>query len=332
MDRSPADDHSRGVGERIWYLPETDRVRPVWRVVVPLVVGVGIYLGVDTAAWAAIGGTIQPPVETETSLWLLGGQLVAASGAIVGVLTVVSRLDRRPISVAGEELSPSTRWMRDFSGGVGIGIIATLCMIAVPITAGETTMTVDYSGVSVDSVAVGSVILVGLVASLLVTVVFQELLFRRHVIRTVADTVRNRPVESSRAVGAAVVASVVCDGGFVLLAGAGLVLGPEVVLPALLIGLLLAAGYVLTGRLGLPIGVHFGVVATQASLYQYPIAGGFRLPSVVVVDGTPLGQSVTASVRLQALRVLVGGLLVWLWVYAFYGGFRVEERMFGVGR
>ncbi|MFW6321931.1 MAG: hypothetical protein ACOC0Z_08760 [Halohasta sp.] len=48
------------------------------------------------------------------------------------------------------------------------------------------------------------------------------------------------------------------------------------------------------------------------------------------MDGSPADdQSLAASVRLQLVRVLVGGLLLWGWVYAFYGEFSVEERLSG---
>lgn len=48
------------------------------------------------------------------------------------------------------------------------------------------------------------------------------------------------------------------------------------------------------------------------------------------MDGSPADdQSLAASVRLQLVRVLGGGLLLGLWVYVFYGDFRVDERLSG---
>ena len=198
-------------------------------------------------------------------------------------------------------------------------------MVAVPVTAGETTMTVDPSGVGVDSTATGAVVLVGLVGSLVAAVAFQALLFLRVVITNVAEALGSRAVDPPQAVGLAVVASAVCSGGFELLAG-GFVRGPGAAVLGVLVGLYYAVAYVLTGRLGLPIGLHLGGTIALGSLYRTPI-GGFHLPSVVVVDPFGLDQSLAASVRLQAVRVLVGGLLLWLWVYAVYGDFSVGKRL-----
>ncbi|MFD1640265.1 CPBP family intramembrane glutamic endopeptidase [Halohasta litorea] len=325
MDGPPADEQSpRSVSEHVWYLPDTDRVRPTWRVIVPLVVGMTLYLGVSAAAWVPVGFEVQSPVDTATSALLLGGQLAAPIGGLVAVLTIVSRLDRRPTSIG--DLVPSKPWLLDFGGGLVIGLVAAVCMVAVPITAGETTMTVEPSGVGVDSVALGAVVLVGLVGSLVATVVFQELLFRRVVITNVVEAVGDR-ADPRQAVGIGVAASTVCYGGFELLIS-GVVRGPSIAVPAALLGLYYAAAYVFTGRLGLPIGLHLGGAIALGSLYGTP-TGGFHLPSVVVVDTLTLDQSLAVSVRLQLVRVLVGGLLVGLWVYAFYNDFNVEERVFG---
>lgn len=328
MDGPPADDQSRGVGKQLWYLPETDRVRPTWRVLVPLVVGLSLYLGVSAAAWIPVGFEVQSPVDTATSALLLGGQLAAPIVGLGSVLAIVSGLDRRPISMM--DLVPSNPWLRDFGGGLVIGLIAAACMVAVPVTAGETTMTIDPSGVGVDSVALGAVVLVGLLGSLVSTAVFQEFLFRRLVITNVVEVVGERAVEPRRAVGIAVAVSAVCYGGFELLIG-GPVRGLGVAVPAALVGLYYAAAYVFTGRLGLPIGLHLGGAIALGSLYGTP-TGGFHLPSVVVVDSLALDQSLAASVRLQLVRVLVGGLLLWLWVYAVYGEFSVTDHVSEVGR
>ena len=325
MDGPPADDHSRSLGERIWYLSDTDRVRPTWRVIVPLVVGITLYFGIWTAAWVPVGFEVQSPVDTATSALLLGGQLAAPIGGLVAVLTIGSRLDRRPTSI--RDLVPPIPWLQDFGGGLVIGIIAAACMVAVPVTAGETTMTVDPSGVGVDSAALGAVVLVGLVGSLVAAAVFQEVLFRRVVITNVIEALGDRAVDPPQAVGIGVAVSVVCYAGFELLIG-GVVRGPGVAVPAALVGLYYAAAYVFTGRLGLPIGLHLGGAIAVGSLYGTP-TGGFHLPSVVTVDTLALDQSLAALVRLQLVRVLVGGLLLWVWVYAVYGDFSVGERLFG---
>jgi len=325
MDGPPADDHSRSFGERIWYLPDTDHVRPAWRVVVPLVVGLAVYLGVSNVPFGLVGPAVQSPVDTTTSALLLGGRLAGSVGAAVAVVGVAARLDERPLSAGG--LVPAKPWLQDFGGGLVIGIIAAVCMVAVPVTAGETTMTVGPSGVGVDSAALGAVVLVGLVGSLVAAVTFQEFLFRRVVITNVVAALGERAVDPRRAVGLGVAVSTICYGGFELLIS-GLIRGPGVAVPAALVGLYYAAAYVFTGRLGLPIGLHLGGAIAVGSLYATP-TGGFHLPSVVTVDSLALDQSLAASVRLQLVRVLVGGLLLWVWVYIVYGDFSVKKRVFG---
>lgn len=327
MEDLSADEPSqRGVGERIWYQPESERVRPAWRLVVPLVVGLSIYSGIETVVWAAVGFEVQSPVDTGTSILLLVGNLVAPSGAAVATLVVASRLHSKPLSV--DRLAPSKAWLRDFGGGMGIGIVAAGCMIAVAVVAGEISMTVGTTGVGADSPVVGVGVLALLLGALVTQVAFQEFIYRKLTIKTVSEALRSRSVEIVPAVGAAVVVSVLLyglPGPLVRLSGVSRL---EVVVSTAVLGLLFAAGYVLTGALALPIGVNLGGGITLGSLYQNSTIGTFSYPSLVSVDATLADLSLGWSLRLQSIRVLIGILLIAAWVRVCYGDIRVDERVY----
>jgi hypothetical protein len=164
------------------------------------------------------------------------------------------------------------------------------------------------------------------------TVVLEELLFVRIIIGTVAETLRQRSVEPVPAVAAGVVASPLCYAGLeaVFIASGPFRFDPATLLPTALISLLFATGYLLTGELALPIGLHLGGALAFNSLYQIPFESGLTLPSVVVVDPLAFDQSVTYSLRLQAVRLLVGVVLVGFWIYVFYGEFDIDERVYEI--
>lgn len=324
MERSTIDGDSRsGVADRLLYGRTDARLRAVWRVLAPLAVGIGIYV-LGHVAVELYGGDVLAPLAGESAVLgaaaIFAALAVAVATAGLAALAVAARLDRR--SIADYGFDRSRRWQRDLLAGVGIGAAAGLGTVGYLAARGYATLTVELTGVGADSALVGAVVLVAMLAFLLANTAFEEIVFRAILITNAAEGFRSRSVGAATAVVGAVAVSVPVFGALHLLGG-----GNGAVVTSAIGGILLAAAYVLTGRLALPIGVHFGgisfVSATQSPLSAEP---ELTLPSLVAVADA-LEPSLLASVELWLVRLAIGLALVCAWVRLADGELSIADRV-----
>jgi len=301
---------TRSLTKSVWYDASDQRVRATWRILIPPVVAILIYL-------PGLIGLHQFAGEHAVAVGV--GGILLLTVATAAALLVASRLDQRPLAAYGFERS--RRWGRDCCGGVGIGLIASSSMMAFGVAAGQFTSSVEVTGVGAESLAVGGGLFVLFVGFVLANNVFEEVLFRGIVIKNATEALGSRFSGVGVVVGGAVGVSVVLFGLFHLFGG-----GLELVITSAIAGLFFVTGYLLTGQLALPIGVHFGGIITY-SMHQEPLFGGFTLPSVIVVEPTP-DPSLLIALGMQFFRVLVGVGLLAAWVFVFYGDLSIDDRVY----
>lgn len=312
----------RTLTKRVIYGTDDDRVRATWRVLAPLLVAVAVFMGGRLSIGLLQGTAVDPNTggAVVVKLLIVGGILIFVTGsATVTGLFVASRLDQRSLSAYGFDWSRA--WGRDFCAGVLIGLVASSSMMGVLVASGPATASVEVTGVGDGSLVAGGVVAVVLGGFLLANNVFEEVLFRVIVIRNAAEGLRSRSVGVVPAVGTAVAISLVLFGLFHLLSG-----GSLRVISSAVAGIYFAAGYVLTGRLSLPIGVHFGGLLT-ISMTQAEVFGEYTLPSVVVVEQV-VEDSLLVTLGSQTVRMLVSIALIAAWVSVVYGDLSIEERVY----
>jgi membrane protease YdiL (CAAX protease family) len=97
-------------------------------------------------------------------------------------------------------------------------------------------------------------------------------------------------------------------------------------------GILLAVGYILTGELAIPIGVHIAWNFFQGSVYGFP-SSGFRHPASIVVVrsiGSPLltGGDFGPEAGLVGLGACILGVVLTIaWVRARYGVVHIHREL-----
>ncbi|MCA1740534.1 MAG: CPBP family intramembrane metalloprotease, partial [Actinobacteria bacterium] len=98
-------------------------------------------------------------------------------------------------------------------------------------------------------------------------------------------------------------------------------------------GLLLGAGYVLTGRLAIPIGLHIAWNFFQGNVFGFPVSGIGPIGAtfISIEQGGPTlftgGAFGPEAGLLDPAASLVGSLLIWLWVRARSGKADIQSSI-----
>ncbi|MDQ2074746.1 CPBP family intramembrane glutamic endopeptidase [Haloarcula sp. H-GB4] len=307
---------------RLLYGSEDTRLRATWRVVIPVFAALVTYLGgrivMRIAFQSVIGNVSRTSVVLQTlTPLILTATLMIASGLVA--LAVASRLDNRPLTSYG--FAWSTQWVVDFLVGTIIGVSALICTVLYQVARGYATLRTDLTGVGVDSIPLGVLVVVALLVFSLSNNVFEEIVFRTIFIQNAAEGLVKRSVGKRTAVMLALVASTPIFGIWHLLGG-----GLSAVLTSLVGGFLFGTAYILSGQLSLPIGVHFGGVAllilTQQPFSQNP---ELTLPSLFVVEIANI--SLAQSIEIWVVRAAVGIVLICAWVYYSAGEIAIAEEV-----
>ncbi|MDG5821718.1 CPBP family glutamic-type intramembrane protease [Natronococcus sp. A-GB7] len=326
MAKSTVDnDTERTTVDKLLYSSADPRLRATWRVLIPLLTAVAFYVAghllVEVLLNIVAGENLtggNAVLITAIGLMTLTVLIALSGGA---GLVVASRLDRRSVRSYG--FAFSGRWVSDFIAGVLIGIIASVSTVSYQVLRGYSTLNVEFTGLGVNEMVFAPAVLLVFVMFYLSNNLFEEVIFRAIVIPTTAEGLHGRYLGRTTAVLVAVVVSLPLFGALHLLGG-----GLSAVVTSAAGGILFATAYVLTGQLGLPVGVHFGGVAIL-SILQSPISVDPELtfPSVVIAEWAT-SPSLAVSVELWIVRLLVGVFLICFWVFRTYGDLSTTKRFF----
>lgn len=276
------------------------------------VAGSVVFEFVVSALWAA----------RTVSYVLLGSMLGLGLGATLGVVLVARFLDRRELGDYG--FRGGRAWWRDLAAGLALAVGLQAAVLGVELEAGWVTVVATVSA-RADGFALA---LVATLALFVVVGVYEELVVRGFVLKNVAEGLSK--YGRFRAVGAAVVGSSLLFGvvhltnqGSSLVSTAGIAV----------IALTLAAGYVLTGRLGLSVGFHVGWNVAMGVLFGQPVSG-FAVPArvlVVEVTGPATwtgGEFGPEAGLLGVLAALVGLAVVVGYARVVEGDVRIHPDVF----
>lgn len=243
---------------------DRDRLRLVWRF---LLFGV-LFLVVDTAlalAFMLAGLEVFDPAHATGPQ--LAGVLVffVVNGAVVAAITLAAArfLDRRTLADLG--VTFDAHWWRDLAAGgaLGIGLVGGAYLAGLALGAFDATVAPTappaYPFVAWLALVVLTMVAIG---------IYEELVVRGYLLTNLAEGFAALVPRRWAIAGAIVVSSA----GFGLLHG----INPDVtvlgVVTICLAGVLLGLGYVLTGSLALPTGVHVTWNLTHV-LLGLPVSG-----------------------------------------------------------
>lgn len=308
---------------------DEQRLRAPLRLVTGAVVFVVVVLvSLTVFARAIVAAGVFEPDAFETGAELTAGTLAVFSASIVvtGVAVVVSLwvvaryVDRRRLSDYGFRVD--ARWWYDFAFGLVLGAVLPTLMLAVGLAA-------DWYRVTGFFVSeVGFAYAFTAVVVLFVSVgVYEEVLVRGWLLTNAAEGLS---FVGERAAVAVTVFLTSALFGVLHLPNPGASLASAAVIT--LAGVFLALGYVLTGELAVPIGIHITWNLFKGSVYGVGVSG-LRLP-VTVVEAEAVGpEYVTGgdfgpeAGLLGAAAVVVGSAAILWWVRWQGGETRINERV-----
>ncbi len=278
-----------------------------------LVIFEGMGLGEDPTGTLAAS----PALRTASSV---AAYLVTA---VAAVWLAGRFFDRRPFSGFGLRLDRV--WWLDFCFGLVLGALLMTAIFLLELTAGWISVTGTFETAS-NGGPFALAILLPLVVFACVGF-YEELLFRGYQLQNMAEGF-NLPSLGPK--GAILLAWVLSSALFGLLHLANPNASLISSLSITFAGLLLGIGYVLTGRLAIPIGLHITWNFFQGNVFGFPVSGLEPLGAtfVSIEQGGPSlftgGAFGPEAGLLDPAATIVGSLLIWLWVRARSGDGSLE--------
>lgn len=284
---------------RFFAIREERRFRMIWRImlqgivmlafvlIASLIIGIGVgiayalgiggldFSGTDPALTSA--GLVQNPL-------FLSFSSVGTTLAVVGSVVIAALFfDRRPLADFGLKLNGA--WWRDLAFGLLLGVALMSGIFAVELALGW--LEIDGFMVSRVSLPIVPLLLAGAVTYLSVGI-YEEVLFRGYYLPNLAQGLNKLKFLATPAT--IWIAWLVTSGVF----GLAHASNPNATLISSLniaaAGIFLGVGYILTGRMGVPIGVHITWNFFQGYVFGLPVSGNPSSGSIIAI--TQLGPDI----------------------------------------
>ncbi|MDQ3589182.1 MAG: CPBP family intramembrane metalloprotease [Actinomycetota bacterium] len=309
----------------LFFGEDGERLRAPWRLLCQyLAYKAMVPLFTDVLVVAYLGilggrGVVSPGVADASllpgfpTLALIGG-VAALIATLLSVWLAGRFLDRRPFADLGFHLGRSGWWL-DLLFGLALGALLMTFVFLVELGLGWITVTGAWE--TVQPGAPFALAILPPIGLLLCVGVYEETLSRGYQLRNAAEGL-NYPALGPR--GAIVLAWVLSSIFF----GALHIDNPNATFLSTaniaVAGLMLGLGYVLTGELAIPIGLHITWNLFQANVYGFPVSGLKPLGATFleieqrgpeIWTGGPFGPE-AGLIGVSAM--ILGGLLITLWV------------------
>lgn len=306
----------------IWWNDLERRPRALWR----LLAGITLFVGFTLCASLVLIGIGIALAGLQTDPYALERLTIPAElVGVFGSMWIAARwIDRRPFAAYGLHLN--RLWWLDFWVGLGLGALLMAGIFLVEWAAGW----VSIDGLWRTSLGLPFGLALSLQVLIFVCVgVAEELLFRGYIVRNLAESFNTPRIGAARALVLAWLLSSVLFG---LAHAANPNASMISTLNIALAGIFLGLGYILTGELGLPIGLHITWNFFQGNVFGFPVSGQTTSTTVVAIvqQGPELwtgGRFGPEAGLLGIVAMLVGGLLVLGWVRVRNGALQLHDAL-----
>ncbi|HOC21354.1 MAG TPA: type II CAAX endopeptidase family protein [Anaerolineae bacterium] len=302
------------------------RVRTLWRLVgqIALLLILTTCLGMALILPAIIGNGLEEELRIEGPLlWL--ANLAMFPAVLLSVWLAGRFLDRRPFADFGFHFGRA--WWADFAAGLALGALLMAVIFLVERAAGWITVTDTLR-----TTAFGGAFALALCFDALLYLavgIYEELLFRGYFLRNLAEGLRLPRVSSG---GALALSWALTSVGFGLAHASNPNASVVSTLTLIVAGLFLGWGYLLTGSLALPIGIHITWNFFQGTVFGFPVSGKAADTAFFVIkQGGPTlwtgGAFGPEAGLIGLLAMFVGSLAIVGWVRWRYGRVTLRSEL-----
>ena len=318
------------------------RFRMVWRLLGQLLFLILALLPLQLLAGLVAGALLGPeglPPEasgdlgqaqiwlTQNPLWMTLASVTTTLAMLASVWAAARWLDRRRLADLGLRLN--RQWWADLGFGMALGFVLMTLIFVVQLLAGW--VTIQDTFVAPDATSFG----IGMALAIIIFVCigfYEELFSRGYQLTNLAEGFSGlRHRGSTLPVWLATILSAAVFGVLHLMNPNASWMGA---INIMVVGVLtLGLGYILTGQLGISIGLHITWNLVQGNVYGFPVSGvDFRSATVFLIEqqGPELwtgGAFGPEAGLLGLLATLLGALLIVWWTRRSYGRAVVREEI-----
>jgi|GEM_PF-252081 len=254
----------------LFWNPQENRLPALLRIVYFGLVFIFIYLGLDLILGGAVDLIGVRATDTGSIPNFIINSTLRSILPVTGILAALwfaSRfIDKRPFAEFGFRVSG--KWWMDLGVGLFIGVFLLAVVFGLELAFGWThILQVGYSSLPLVPFWLG---LVMYFIFYVAVGFFEESLIRGYLLRNTAEGLRNLRISPRLAIGISLgISSIVF--GSLHIANPSVSAGTIILLA--MAGVLLGLGYILTGNLGLSIGIHIAWNFTEGILFGFPVSG-----------------------------------------------------------
>lgn len=320
----------------IFYNHNERRVRAGWRILIQgliffagmMLFGIilGLLWGLITALTGGNLADLQNAANIAQTGFMRAANGVGSLLAMFLSLWIAARwLDRRPIADFGLHLNAN--WWIDLGFGLFLGVILMVFIFLVELQAGWITITGTMQTYRPEMNF--WVEIISYVVLFLCVGIYEEMLSRGYHLRNMAEGFNFKPLNPRIALLLGYLISSSMFGIFHL----GNANSTWVsTLNLIVAGLFLGLGYVLTGELAIPIGIHITWNFFQGNVFGFPVSGGGTSATFIgIQQGGPdlwTGGAFGPEAGLIGIAAIaIGCLLIALWVRWRYGEVKLKESL-----
>jgi membrane protease YdiL (CAAX protease family) len=317
---------TRSALARVFWSAEQRRARAFWRICALLGMFLLGTLIFGLAFGLAIVGLFGSAADPAAPAFLFVGSAAALLAALLSVWLAGRFLDRRPLADFGFHLGRD--WWLDLGFGLALGALLMTGIFLIERAAGWVVIVETFR-----RSAAGPPFALAILAPLFVFLcvgIYEELLMRGYLLRNLAEGFSSRRIGPRTAL---ILAWALSSAIFGLAHAANPNATLVSTLNIALAGVFLGLGYVLTGELAIPIGLHITWNFFQGNVYGFPVSGAAtRAATFIAIEqrGPALwtgGAFGPEAGLIGIAALLIGSLLIVVWVRVRYGASRLCARL-----